>query len=154
MSNIKAKLTFATGLHCDAALVEIDSNSAQMVIDDIYDCGVYDWIAYNLEIEIPKCSILTINVDVTPSFWGGDIDEINYSIAGNVDVKSINNHDRMVEEIAELKGAIEAAVRIKELWLPTIAFSDNPPEHYAEIEALHKMANKFERALAKLSKDK
>ena len=69
-------------------------------------------------------------------------------------IYAINNHDRMVEEIAALKGAIEAAVRIKELWLPTIAFSDNPPEHYAEIEALHKMANKFEIALAKLSKDK
>ncbi|AUR98226.1 coil containing protein [Vibrio phage 1.248.O._10N.261.54.F1] len=68
--------------------------------------------------------------------------------------EAINNHDRMVEDIAELKGAIEAAVRIKELWLPMGAFSDNPPEHCAEIEALHKMANKFERALAKLSKDK
>lgn len=103
MSDIKAKLTFATGIHCDAALVDIESNSEQMVSDDIYDCGVYDWIAYNLEIEIPKCSILTINVDVAPSFWDGDIDEINYSIVGNVDIKPINNHDRMVEEISELK---------------------------------------------------
>ncbi|CAM0104917.1 hypothetical protein PODOV084v1_p0021 [Vibrio phage 340E47.2] len=62
-------------------------------------------------------------------------------------------YDRMVEEIAELKGAIEAAVRIKELWLPMGAFSDSPPEHYAEIEALHKMANKFEKALAKLNQE-
>lgn len=46
---------------------------------------------------------------------------------------AVLNHDRMVEEIAELKGAIEAAVRIKELWLPMGAFSDSPPEHYAEI---------------------
>ncbi len=65
----------------------------------------------------------------------------------------VNNHDRMVEEIAELKGAIESAVRIKELWLPMGAFSDSPPEHYAEIEALHKMANKFEKALAKLNQE-
>ncbi|CAH9013289.1 putative coil containing protein [Vibrio phage 199E37-1] len=89
MSDIKAKLVFVTGLHCDAALVEIESNGEQMVSDDIYDCGVYDWIAYNLEIEIPKCSIMTINVDVSPSLWGGDIDEVNYSVIGNVDVKPL-----------------------------------------------------------------
>ncbi|AUR90664.1 hypothetical protein NVP1149O_10 [Vibrio phage 1.149.O._10N.286.55.A12] len=84
-----------------------------------------------------------------------DGDRVDYSkLDLMVSCIAINNHDRMVEEIAALKGAIEAAVRIKELWLPTIAFSDNPPEHYAEIEALHKMANKFEIALAKLSKDK
>ncbi|CAH9015599.1 coil containing protein [Vibrio phage 120E34-1] len=68
-------------------------------------------------------------------------------------VHAINNHDRMVEEIAELKAAIEAAVRIKELWLPMSAFSDSPPEHCAEIEALHKMANKFEKSLAKLNQE-
>ncbi|AUR98140.1 coil containing protein [Vibrio phage 1.247.A._10N.261.54.E12] len=66
---------------------------------------------------------------------------------------AVLNHDRMVEEIAELKGAIEAAVRIKELWLPMGAFSDSPPECYAEIEALHEMANKFEKALAKLNQE-
>lgn len=92
MSDISAKLVFVTGLNCDAALVEIESNSEQMVSDDIYDCGVYDWIAYNLEIEIPKCSILTINVDVNPSYWGGDIDEINYTIIGNVDVVALTNY--------------------------------------------------------------
>lgn len=86
MSDIKAKLTFATGMNCDASLISIESNSEQMVSDDIYDCGVYDWIAYNLEIEIPKCSILTIDVDVSPSFWGGEIDEINYTIIGDVGV--------------------------------------------------------------------
>lgn len=92
MSDIKAKLVFVTGLHCDAALIEIESNSERMVSDDIYDCGVYDWIACNLEIEIPKSSILTINVDVSPSFWDCYIDEINYSIVGNVDVKPLTNY--------------------------------------------------------------
>lgn len=89
MSDIKAKLVFVTGMHCDAALVEIKSNSEKMISDDIYDCGVHDWIAYNLEIEIPKCSILTINVDVSPSFWGGEIDEINYTIIGGVGVSEL-----------------------------------------------------------------
>lgn len=106
MSDINAKLTFVTGMHCDAALVEIESSSKDMVSDDIYDCGVYDWIAYNLEIEIPKNSTLIINVDVSPSYWGDSIDEINYAIVGDVDIKPINNHDRMVEEIADLKGAV------------------------------------------------
>ncbi|CAM0007363.1 hypothetical protein VPHK367G1_0009 [Vibrio phage K367 g1] len=89
-------------------------------------------------------------------------------------IYAINNHDRMVEElksktdmlalvveeksrmteeIAELKRSIEAAMRIKELWLPMCAFSVDPPGHYREIEALHKMANKFEKALAKLNQE-
>ena len=106
MSDINAKLTFVTGMHCDAALVGIESSSKDMVSDDIYDCGVYDWIAYNLEIEIPKNSTLIINVDVSPSYWGDSIDEINYAIVGDVDIKPINNHDRMVEEIAELKDLV------------------------------------------------
>ncbi len=110
MSDINAKLTFVTGMHCDAALIGIESNSKDMISDDIYDCGVYDWIAYNLEIEIPKNSTLIINVDVTPSYWGDNIDEINYAIVGEVDIKSINNHDRMVEEIAELKSHLENLV--------------------------------------------
>ncbi len=89
MSDIKAKLVFVTGLHSDAALVNIESNSEQMVSDDIYDLGVYDWIAYNLDIEIPKTSYIELLVDVKPSYWGGDIDEIVYELVGDVKVKPL-----------------------------------------------------------------
>ncbi|AUR96495.1 coil containing protein [Vibrio phage 1.225.O._10N.261.48.B7] len=107
MSDINAKLTFVTGMHCDAALVEIESNSKDMVSDDIYDCGVYDWIAYNLEVEIPKNSMLTINVNVSPSYWGDSIDEINYAVVGSIEIKPINNHDRLQQENAELREAFK-----------------------------------------------
>ncbi|WRQ13086.1 hypothetical protein [Vibrio phage vB_VpM-pA2SJ1] len=86
MSNLKAKLTFVTGMGSDAALIAIDSNCQDMVTSDIYDCGVYDWIAYNLDIEIPECSVLSFSVDVFPSCWGNEIEEIDYTLNGKVEV--------------------------------------------------------------------
>ena len=147
MSDINAKLTFVTGMHCDAALVEIESSSKDMVSDDIYDCGVYDWIAYNLEIEIPKNSTLIINVDVIPSYWGDSIDEINYAIVGEVDIKPINNHDRMVEEIAELKGALKIN---KKAFLNLIELDLVPDS--AKQETLE-LADSIHRLLAKLNQE-
>ena len=147
MSDINAKLTFVTGMHCDAALIGIESNSKDMISDDIYDCGVYDWIAYNLEIEIPKNSTLIINVDVTPSYWGDNIDEINYAIVGEVDIKPINNHDRMVEEIAELKGALKIN---KKAFLNLIELDLVPDS--AKQETLE-LADSIHRLLAKLNQE-
>lgn len=100
MEKLKAKLTFITGIGCDAALVEIDSNCEEMITNDIYDCGVFDWIAYNLEIEVPTKSTLVVNVDVKPSYWGDEIEEINYYVNGEILVTSDINQKR--QAIAEL----------------------------------------------------
>ena len=64
-------------------------------------------------------------------------------------VESINNHDRLQQENAELREALEGAMRIKDLWLPLGAFGDSPPENYQEIEALHLMAKSFDKLLTK-----
>ena len=60
-----------------------------------------------------------------------------------------DSHDRLQQENAELREALEGAMRIKDLWLPQGAFSDSPPENYQEIEALHLMAKSFEKLLNK-----
>ena len=60
-----------------------------------------------------------------------------------------SNHDRLVEENATLREALQGALSMKRLWLPQGSFSDNPPENYQEIEALHLMAKSFEQLLNK-----
>lgn len=80
MSELKATLKFSTGMNSDASLINIVSNCKEMVLDDIYECGVYDWMAYNLGVEIPERSIISLEVHVVPSYWDHDIDEIEYSI--------------------------------------------------------------------------
>lgn len=80
MAKVKAKLKFATGIHSEACLVGIESESAEMVSNDIFDCGTYDWMAYNLDIEIPPKAMISVIVSVSPSLWGQEIDEINYTV--------------------------------------------------------------------------
>lgn len=105
MSELKADLTFVIGLAGDASLIRIESNCKDMVHDDIYDCGVYDWVAYNLDIEIPSCSFLSFSVDVHPSCWVNSVDEINYSIIdGTVATSSLVEATALTE-----------ALRLKEL---------------------------------------
>ena len=57
-----------------------------------------------------------------------------------------NNHDRLEQENAELRGAIEAAMRIKDLWLP---FHIVTNEHEGEAIPLHRMYNRFDQLLNK-----
>ncbi|EOX3482094.1 hypothetical protein ACPFUU_001609 [Vibrio cholerae] len=65
-------------------------------------------------------------------------------------VLAVKNHDRLVEENKRLREAISSAISIKDLWLPSGSFTDCPPEHYGEIEALCMMARKFEQLLSEL----
>lgn len=58
----------------------------------------------------------------------------------------INNYDRLQQENAELREAIEAAMRVKDLWLP---FHIVTNEHEGEAIALHRMYNNFEQLLNK-----
>lgn len=111
MSKFKAKLEFVTGLKCDASPIKIESNCHDMVENDIYDCGVYDWIAYNLGIEIPQCSFICVEVDVFPSYWGSDIDEIDYSIVdGSIKTSEITKlqaeNQQLKADKAELVGLL------------------------------------------------
>jgi hypothetical protein len=53
--------------------------------------------------------------------------------------------DKLEQENAELRFALERAIRIKDLWLPISV----PNEHEGEAEALHRMYNSFESLLNK-----
>ena len=56
---------------------------------------------------------------------------------------------QLEQENAELREALVGALIIKSLWLPQGFFADNPPENYQEFEALHLMADRFEKLLNK-----
>lgn len=54
--------------------------------------------------------------------------------------------DKLAEENAELREAIESAMRIKDLWLPFHVVAN---EHEGEAVPLHKMYNRFYQLLNK-----
>ena len=64
-------------------------------------------------------------------------------------IEAVNAFDSQQELINELVANIEAAMGIKDLWLPSGGFADNPPENYGEMEALAIMARNFENVIAK-----
>ena len=61
-------------------------------------------------------------------------------------VHAINNHDRLEQENAELREAIEFAMKIKDLWLPYHIVTN---EHEGEAVPLHRMYNSFQKLLNK-----
>ena len=71
-------------------------------------------------------------------------------IAGNVKpierLYTEEECDRLQQENADLREALEGAMKIKDLWLP---FHIVANEHEGEAIALHRMYNKFEQLLNK-----
>lgn len=63
--------------------------------------------------------------------------------------RAIANYDRMVEEIAELKGAIDGAINIGRLWLP----SSYSVENREEDKAIYNMHSEFIRLLLRDDSD-
>ena len=57
-------------------------------------------------------------------------------------VKACNNHENLIE-------AIQAALRISDLWLPQVVDA----EHVGEAEALHLMRDKFLEAIKQAEED-
>ena len=57
-----------------------------------------------------------------------------------------NGIEKLVEDNAELREAIDSAMRIKDLWLPFHVVAN---EHEGEAVELHRMYNKFEKLLNK-----
>lgn len=70
----------------------------------------------------------------------------------------ISNQEKKIAQLeadkAELIDALDSAMCIKSIWVPMGSFSDDPPENYQEMEALHLMDRNFDRLLQKHKEQK